>query len=141
MRLSLMSFFHPLVRIWLLLNVVMMVDATAIPAADAWGTTDGYDVGGTRPICYVTNIRKDPNVPDMDGSNYTAIEYLNDGMFGPSNNLNDNSSQTTTNQVTQLSSVRSVLFGLFDIYVRCSCMYHEVLQYYFILLHQYHNVT
>ena len=50
--------------------------------ASELGTQDGYDVGGVRPICYETNIAKDPNEPDTDGSNYTAIEILNEGMFG-----------------------------------------------------------
>ena len=69
--------------------------------AAEFGTNDGYDVGGTRPICYVTNITKDLSAPDTDGSNYTAIELLNDGMFGQQHNGNK-----TANSVSLLSSVR-----------------------------------
>ena len=90
--------------------------AVAAAAADSsrstaseLGTKDGYDVGGTRPICYVTDIQKDSNVLDTDGSNYTAIESLNNAMFGHENkdHHNDNTTTTTTaSSVSLLSSVR-----------------------------------
>jgi hypothetical protein len=46
----------------------------------ALGTSNGYDVGGTAAMCYRSYIDK-PNATDTDGSNYTAIELLNDGLF------------------------------------------------------------
>ena len=66
----------------LLVGNTLVVTVVTGNTASEFGTKDGYDVGGTKPICYVTNIQKDPNVPDMDGSNYTAIELLNEGLFG-----------------------------------------------------------
>jgi hypothetical protein len=71
-----------LIWLYLLLGDTLVVVSVTGSTASEFGTQDGYDVGGTKPICYVTNIQKDPNVPDTDGSNYTAIELLNDGMFG-----------------------------------------------------------
>ena len=65
----------------------------------ALGTTNGYDVGGNASICYVSYIAKDPNATDTDGSNYTAIELLNDGLF--------DAQPTDEGAVTLLPSVRS----------------------------------
>ena len=103
--------FYLLVGYWLLMAAVAAAAAdSSRSTASELGTKDGYDVGGTRPICYVTDIQKDPNVPDTDGSNYTAIESLNDAMFGHDNNNdhhNDNTTTTTTaSSVSLLSSVR-----------------------------------
>lgn len=75
--------------------------SSSTSTAAEFGTNDGYDVGGTRPICYVTNIVKDLSAPDTDGSNYTAIELLNDGMFDHQHHGNK-----TASSVSLLSSVR-----------------------------------
>ena len=100
----------------IMVSVVMVVEG--VGTAGELGTTDGYDVGGTRPICYRTTIPKDPNVPDTDGSNYTAIELLNDGMFGGRNNAE----QDPNNTVTTLPSVRVCLslfcLGVFNFAAR-----------------------
>lgn len=78
-------------------SVIVEAERSAI-----FGTSNGYDVGGIQPICYRTNILKDPNFVDTDGTNYTAIELLNDGIFGTgSTSSNDN---TTTNNIELLTS-------------------------------------
>ena len=96
--------FYLLVECWLLERVVAVTGA-GIGTAGEFGTKDGYDVGGTRPICYATNIPKDPNVPDTDGSNYTAIELLNDGLYGHNQELSENKTSSGSS-VSLLSSVR-----------------------------------
>jgi hypothetical protein len=81
------------------LNAMMIVTASI---ATELGTNDGYDVGGTKPICFVSTIPKDPNIPDTDGSNYTAIELLNDGIF----NEEARRSASSNVNISLLSSVR-----------------------------------
>jgi hypothetical protein len=100
--------YYVLVESWLLQQLVVVVTAAeSTSTAGEFGTTDGYDVGGTRPICYVTNILDDPTIPDTstDGTNYTSIEFLNDGMFGHPHNQEHNENETISS-VSLLSSVR-----------------------------------
>jgi hypothetical protein len=89
-----------------IIEFICVTTATGMrnPAAEL-GTRDGYDVGGTKPICYVTTIPKDPNnEPDTDGSNYTAIEWMNDRVF----NIHEEESSNETNQAAALTLLPSV---------------------------------
>lgn len=63
---------------------VVVADSSAL-----FGTVNGYDVGGTDPLCYVSNLTMVPNV-----EGYTNVEVLNDGLY-------------SGDQVTLLPKVRS----------------------------------
>lgn len=68
---------------WSFVGLVVLIVLPLVQSQiiTALGTENGYDVGGNAPICYRSYIDKVTNETDSDGSNYTAIELLNDGLF------------------------------------------------------------
>ena len=55
----------------------------ATQAATVFGTESGWDVGGTAPLCWVTNLTAKPSVYDQTNKlNYTNVEVLNEDLYG-----------------------------------------------------------
>ena len=50
-----------------------------IQAATVFGTENGYDAGGTEPICFVTNLT-DASASIVDGN--PRIDLLNSRLYG-----------------------------------------------------------
>jgi hypothetical protein len=63
---------------------LILIQLIALPGAQGstvFGTTSGYDVGGSDPLCFVSTLANNNSLGD-DGSNeYVSIDTLNSDLY------------------------------------------------------------
>ena len=67
----------------MLLSNTLAPSVVSQQAATVFGTESGWDVGGSAPLCWVTNLTAKDSIYDKNNDvNYTNVEVLNNDLYG-----------------------------------------------------------
>jgi hypothetical protein len=66
--------------------ILILIALPGAQGSTVFGTTSGYDVGGSDPLCFVSTLANNNSLGD-DGSNeYISIDTLNSDLYSGAQN-------------------------------------------------------